>query len=155
MLKYLNKNRLTSLKLCVSSFLRGFRVDLWPFNRCYWNRFALFIVFIILSQGWVPERSSRTDPLKENSCKFALKVPVASFPVFLRGGAAVHRLVHIPPISQKIVLFSIRDICSRSICAFADDHISSLGHLWYKKFKSCSHGSKTISPTFQLVNKPS
>ena len=28
----LNKNRPTSLKLCVSSFLRGFRADLWPFN---------------------------------------------------------------------------------------------------------------------------
>ena len=39
--KGLNKNRLTLLKTCVSSFLCSFRADLWPFlNGCYWNRFA-------------------------------------------------------------------------------------------------------------------
>ena len=44
MWKDLNKNRLTLLKMCVSSFLCGFRADLWPFNGSYWNRFALFII---------------------------------------------------------------------------------------------------------------
>ena len=41
MRKDLDKNQLTSLKLCISSFLCGFRVDLWPFNGFYWNQFAL------------------------------------------------------------------------------------------------------------------
>ena len=41
MWKDLDKNQLTSLKLCISSFLCGFRADLWPFNGFYWNRFAL------------------------------------------------------------------------------------------------------------------
>ena len=35
------KNRLTSLKLCVSSFLFGFQADMWPFNEFYGNQFAL------------------------------------------------------------------------------------------------------------------
>ena len=35
------KNRLTSLKLCTSSFLFGFQADIWPFNEFYGNQFAL------------------------------------------------------------------------------------------------------------------
>ena len=58
------KGWLALLKLCVSSFLCGFQANLWPCNGCYWNRFALSIID---SQGWVLERSSRSDPLKENS----------------------------------------------------------------------------------------
>ena len=43
MLKELNKNRLTLLNFCVSSFQCGFRADIWPFNRYYWNWFVLSI----------------------------------------------------------------------------------------------------------------
>ena len=94
----MNKNQLTLLQLCVSSFLCGFQADLWPFNGFYWNPFALSIID---SQGWVLERSSRLDPLKENSHKF-------------RSKGSNH--LHIPPISQRIVLLSIYDLFSSGIC---------------------------------------
>ena len=35
------KIRLTTLELCVSSFLCGIRTDLWPFYGFYCNRFDL------------------------------------------------------------------------------------------------------------------
>ena len=73
--KDLNKNQLTLLQLCVSSFLCGSRTNLWPFNGCYWNWFALSIID---SQGWVLERSSHSDLLKKNSHKFTPKAPIAS-----------------------------------------------------------------------------
>ena len=53
--KELNKNQLTLLKLCVSSFLCGFLADLWPFNGCYWNRFALS-VNLIMSPSLIYDR---------------------------------------------------------------------------------------------------
>ena len=76
-----------------------FRADLWPFNGFYWNPFALAIID---SEGWVLERSSHSDLLKENSHKFTPKAPIA--PIF--------RLY----ISQRIVLLSIRDLFSSGIC---------------------------------------
>ena len=85
--------------MCVSSFLCGSRANLWPFNGCYWNWFALSIID---SQGWVLERSSHSDLLKKNSHKFTPKAPIAS----------ILRLYR----SQSIVLLFIRDLFSSGIC---------------------------------------
>ena len=55
---------------------------------------------MILSKGWVPERSSRTDPLKENRRKFFPISPI----VF------IFRLY-----PRRLVLLSIRDLRSSGI----------------------------------------
>lgn len=81
----------------VSSFPYGFRVDLWPFNRSNWKWLALSM---ILSKGWVPERSSRTDPLKENRREFFPISPIVS----------IFRLY-----PRRLVLLSIRDLRSSGI----------------------------------------
>ena len=73
--KDFNKKQLTLFKMCVASLLCGPWADLWPFHGFLCERFS---VYIKVYQGWALQRSSPTDPPKENGCKFTPTAPIAS-----------------------------------------------------------------------------
>ena len=70
------KNSLPYLKCVLRlSCMCGPRADLWPFYGFLCKRLFLYMKFF---QGWALQRSSQTDPSKENGGKFASTAPIAS-----------------------------------------------------------------------------
>ena len=58
----LNKNRLTSLELCVPSFLCGLRADLWPFNEFIETGLECSSEAVTCDQAYFPGKGGKKSP---------------------------------------------------------------------------------------------
>ena len=68
--------------------------------------------YIKVYHGWGLQRSGPTDPLKENGRTFAPTAPASR--------------LQIPPRQHTIVLLSIRDLASRSLCTESESKVANL-----------------------------
>lgn len=68
MCKDLNKNGLTSLKLCVFSLLCDLLTDLWPIYWLYWNRFQkrVYLLVYIISPDECEDMYETCPDMKKN-----------------------------------------------------------------------------------------
>ena len=58
----LNTNRLTSLELCVPSFLCGLRTDLWPFNEFIETGLECSSEAVTCEQAYFPGKGGKKSP---------------------------------------------------------------------------------------------